>query len=41
MADTGPSARRGSALTYDTFRKRSVLFGGDALGLGVVNDTWE
>ena len=31
---SGPSARRGSAMTYDSFRKKSVLFGGDALGCG-------
>jgi hypothetical protein len=38
--NTGPSARKASALAYDSERKRVVLFGGDS-GNGGLGDTWE
>jgi hypothetical protein len=37
---TGPSARSGAALVYDSVREKIVLFGG-ASGGGVSNETWE
>jgi len=42
--DIGPSARFGHAMTYDSVRSRTVLFGGSLLVGGQVqsvNDTWE
>jgi N-acetylneuraminic acid mutarotase len=45
-ADTGPSARHGVALAYDSKRRRTVLFGGEQLpikqgGAGsLFGDTW-
>lgn len=39
--DFGPKARKGHAMAYDTTRTVSVLFGGDSLGNGLFNDTWE
>jgi hypothetical protein len=42
--DIGPSARIGHAMTYDTLRSRTILFGGNSLIGGQVasiNDTWE
>jgi hypothetical protein len=42
--DIGPSARFGHAMTYDSVRSRTVLFGGSSLiggQVGSVNDTWE
>src|SRR5947207_1045626 len=42
--DIGPSARFGHAMTYDTVRSRTILFGGNSLIGGQatsVNDTWE
>jgi hypothetical protein len=42
--DIGPSARFGHAMTYDSVRSRTVLFGGSFLSGGQVasvNDTWE
>ncbi len=42
--DIGPSARFGHAMSYDSVRSRTVLFGGSSLiggQVGSVNDTWE
>jgi hypothetical protein len=42
--DIGPSARFGHAMTYDSVRSRTILFGGGLLiggQPGSVNDTWE
>ena len=40
--DIGPSARFGHAMTYDSVRSRTTLFGGLIGGqIGSVNDTWE
>jgi hypothetical protein len=44
-ADTGPSARHGVVIVYDSKRRRSVLFGGEQLlgkgGVGsLFGDTW-
>jgi hypothetical protein len=42
--DIGPSARFGHAMTYDSVRSRTVLFGGSLVvggQVGSVNDTWE
>jgi hypothetical protein len=42
--DIGPSARFGHAMTHDTVRSRTILFGGISLIGGQVasgNDTWE
>ncbi|MFN0134417.1 MAG: kelch repeat-containing protein [Phycisphaerales bacterium] len=39
VASTGPSARYGHAMAYDSARQRIVLFGG--AGAGYFNDTWE
>jgi hypothetical protein len=42
--DIGPSARFGHAMTYDSVRSRTILFGGSLLiggQPGSVNDTWE
>jgi hypothetical protein len=42
--DIGPSARFGHAMTYDSVRSRTILFGGGLLigdQVGSVNDTWE
>ena len=42
--DIGPSARFGHAMTYDSVRSRTVLFGGSSLiggQVGSANDTWE
>ncbi len=42
--DIGPSARFGHAMTYDSVRSRTTLFGGGLLiggQIGSVNDTWE
>jgi hypothetical protein len=43
VANTGPSPRSGFDMVYDSFRKKSVLFGGYAGGLPTdhFNDTWE
>ncbi len=40
VASTGPSARYGHAMVYDSFRQRTVLFGGNS-GSGDLGDTWE
>ena len=40
VADTGPEARSGHAMAYDSARQRTVLFGGRA-GAGPLGDTWE
>jgi hypothetical protein len=37
----GPRPRRGHALAYDSQRKRTVLFGGDTITDGLLDDTWE
>ena len=42
IEDIGPSARFGHAITYDTVRSRSILFGGSLLNGGQAasgNDT--
>jgi hypothetical protein len=42
--DIGPSARFGHAMSYDSVRSRTVLFGGNSLiggEVASVNDTWE
>ena len=42
--DIGPSARFGHAMTYDSVRSRTVLFGGTLFTGdqgGDINDTWE
>ncbi len=39
-ATTGPTARYGHAMSYDSERRRVVLFGGNS-GLLYLNDTWE
>ncbi len=41
VADTGPDARSGHALAYDSNRQRIVLFGGEAAGSALRADTWE
>lgn len=38
-ADFGPSPRNSSAMAYDSFRGRTILFGGG--GNATVGDTWE
>jgi hypothetical protein len=38
VADTGPSARRGHALAFDSVRARVLLFGGR--GASALGDTW-
>ncbi|MEM7202313.1 MAG: kelch repeat-containing protein [Planctomycetota bacterium] len=38
---SGPAARRGSAMAYDSRRRRLVLFGGHTASAPVTNDTWE
>ncbi|MFZ4575842.1 MAG: Kelch repeat-containing protein, partial [Phycisphaerales bacterium] len=41
LAATGPAARAGHAMTFDSARNRVVVFGGlDAAG-GALSDTWE
>jgi hypothetical protein len=40
-ADIGPSSRVGHAMTYDSARSRTILFGGDPLASALLNDTWE
>jgi sugar lactone lactonase YvrE len=35
-----PSSRNGHAMAYDSAHGQVVLFGGDAVGIGVANDTW-
>jgi hypothetical protein len=40
VADTGPSARGGHAMTYDSARARVVLFGGGTAA-NRLGDTWE
>jgi len=40
LGGSGPSARTGHALAYDSVRGRTVLFGGIGLG-GRLSDTWE
>jgi len=37
----GPSPRVGHAMTYDSARARTILFGGDPLANALLNDTWE
>ena len=39
--DIGPSARIGNAMTYDSARSQTILFGGDSLAGAFLNDTWE
>lgn len=39
--DIGPMPRIGHAMTYDANRGRIVLFGGNPLSSGLLNDTWE
>lgn len=39
--DIGPSARVGHAMTYDSARSRTLLFGGDSFSGAFLNDTWE
>jgi hypothetical protein len=39
--DIGPSARFGQAMTYDSVRSRTILFGGSLGQAGSINDTWE
>jgi Galactose oxidase, central domain len=39
--DMGPAARVGHAMSYDSMRGRTVLFGGDSLKSQLFNDTWE
>jgi hypothetical protein len=42
--DIGPSARFEHAMTYDSVRSRTIMFGGRLLiggQVGSVNDTWE
>jgi len=42
--DIGPSARFGHAMSYDSLRSRTILFGGSSLiggQVASVNDTWE
>ena len=41
VADTGPAARSGHSLAYDSARNRVVLFGGRTGTNPVVGDTWE
>ncbi len=41
VADTGPDARSGHALAFDSNRQRAVLFGGEAAGSTLRADTWE
>lgn len=42
LAAAGPEARYGAAMTYDSLRRRFVLFGGARMANGgqLVNDTW-
>ena len=39
--DIGPKARRAHAMSYDSTRGRSILFGGVTIGDQLFNDTWE
>lgn len=39
--DIGPRARVGHAMTYDSARSQTILFGGDLLAGAFLNDTWE
>src|SRR5260370_25772114 len=39
--DIAPSPRVGHAMTYDSARARTILFGGDPLATALLNDTWE
>jgi hypothetical protein len=41
--DIGPSARFGHAMTFDSERSRTLMFGGSLISgqVGSVNDTWE
>ncbi|MBL8751411.1 MAG: hypothetical protein JNK78_19805 [Planctomycetes bacterium] len=41
VATTGPSARYGHSMAFDSARGRSVLFGGFVTGGILVGDTWE
>jgi hypothetical protein len=44
IEDIGPSARFGHAMSYDSLRSRTILFGGSSLigsQVASVNDTWE
>ncbi len=41
LADTGPDARSGHALAFDSGRARVVLFGGIASDGTLRGDTWE
>jgi hypothetical protein len=41
LAVTGPAARQGHAMAYDSTRDRSVLFGGFDHSLHALGDTWE
>lgn len=38
--DFGPSARFGHAMTYDSARSQTILFGGDDIASGFLKDTW-
>jgi Kelch motif len=39
--DIGPSGRFGHAMTYDSSRSRTILFGGARDGSAAFSDTWE
>lgn len=41
LSTTGPAAREGAAMAFDTTRRKLVLHGGAVSGGGYVNDTWE
>ena len=41
VASTGPQIRYAHAMAYDSGRNRTVLFGGVASGIGLIDDTWE
>ena len=41
ISASGPSARNGHKMTYDSGRSRLVLFGGYALPVGYNGETWE
>lgn len=41
ISNSGPPARFGAGLAYDSFRHRAILFGGSADEEDLLNDTWE
>jgi hypothetical protein len=41
VASTGPIARHSHAMTYDSARAKTVLFGGDNGGVNYFGDAWE